>query len=103
FWLQAIDPAVHAVVPAAQTPCLPVPQAAPPPGLPSSTVPSQLLSRPSQASALGCVFWLQAIAPAVHAVRPVEHTPSLPVLQATLPPGLPLSTVPLQSLSRPSQ
>ena len=39
-------------------------------------MPLQSLSRPSQVSALGCTFWLQTIAPAVHAVVPVAQTPS---------------------------
>ena len=57
-----------------------------------STAPSQLLSRPSQTSVLGCLFWLHFTAPAVHAVVPAAQTPCLPVLHAAPPPGLPLST-----------
>ncbi len=96
-------PLLQAVVPAAQTPGLPVLQVRPPPGLPLSTTPSQSLSRPSQISADGCTFWLQTIPPLLQAVVPAAQTPSLPVLQAWPPPGLPLSTTPSQSLSRPSQ
>ena len=44
-------PAVHAVVPAEQMPCLPVLQPRPPPGLPLSIEPLQSLSLPSQTSA----------------------------------------------------
>src|SRR5439155_978974 len=97
--LHAIAPPMHAVVPAAQTPGRPVLHEAPPPGLPSSVLPLQLLSRPSQTSGLGATLRLQITAPAVHAVVPAAQTPSWPVLHAAPPPGLPLSTVPLQSLS----
>jgi hypothetical protein len=90
------------VVPAAQTPCLPVEQATLPPGLLLSTTPLQSSSIPLHISAVGCTSWLQTIAPPVHAVVPSEQAPSLPVLQASPPPGLPLSTTPLQSLSSPS-
>jgi hypothetical protein len=38
-------------------------------------------------------------APAVQAVSPAEQTPGRPEMQATLPPGLPLSTLPSQSSS----
>src|SRR5947207_3002880 len=103
FWLHTIAPPVHAVVPPAHTPGLPVLHDTLPPGLPLSTAPSQSLSRPSHTSGLGCTFWLQTIAPFVHAVVPAAHTPRLPVLHATLPPGLPLSIAPSQSLSRLSQ
>src|SRR5581483_11685775 len=82
FWLQRIAPLVQLVVPAAQTPVLPVLQASPPPGLPSSTVPLQLSSSPLHTSAVACTFWLQAMAPAVQAVVPAAHTPGLPVEQA---------------------
>jgi hypothetical protein len=53
FRLHAIAPDVHAVVPCAQTPDIPVLQLMPPPGLPSSTVPSQSSSTPLQVSAPG--------------------------------------------------
>src|SRR5439155_1184654 len=102
-WMQTMAPLVHAVLPAAHTPWMPVLQATLPPGLLSSVLPLQLLSLPSHVSALGCTFWLQTTAPPVHAVVPAAHTPWLPVLQAWAPPGLPLSTTPLQSLSLPSQ
>src|SRR4051812_10906361 len=75
----------------------------PPPGLPSSIVPSQLLSTPSQRSALGCTSWWQVTAPPAQGVVPAAQAPRLPVLQATPPPGLPSSTTPSQSLSTPSQ
>jgi hypothetical protein len=101
LWLQTIAPEVHAVVPAEQMPCRPVEQLSPPPGLLLSTTPLQSLSLPSHTSALDCTFWLQWRAPAVHAVVPAAQTPCKPVEHATLPPGLPLSTVPSQSSSRP--
>src|SRR6185503_21348584 len=75
FRLQASAPLVHAVVPAAHTPACPVLQLTPPPGFPSSTWPSQSLSSPSQISAPGCWFRLQATAPLEHAVVPAAHTP----------------------------
>src|SRR6476646_1451017 len=98
-----MTPLKQAVVPAAQTPSWPVLQATPPPGLPSSNTPLQLLSLPSQTSAEGSTSSLQTRVPAVQAVIPAAQTPSRPVLQATLPPGLPSSVRPLQSLSLPSQ
>ena len=51
---------------------------------------------------MGSVSWLQTTLPAEQAVVPEEHKPGSPVLQNTPPPGLPLSTAPSQSLSRPS-
>src|SRR5947199_283804 len=101
--MQCSEPAKQAVVPAEHTPRLPVEQATLPPGLPSSTWPLQLLSRPSQTSALGWTCWLQTTAPAMQAVVPAAHTPRLPVEQATLPPGLPSSVWPLQLSSAPLQ
>jgi len=56
FWLQRIAPPEQSVMPAEQTPGLPVVQAMLPPGLPSSTAPLQLLSRPSQLSVPAGVF-----------------------------------------------
>src|SRR5689334_22586910 len=78
-------------------------------GTPSAIVglmsiwPLQSLSSPSQISVLGLTLRLHAIAPLVQAVVPGAQTPACPVLQAAPPPGLPLSTAPLQLLSRPSQ
>src|SRR5262249_44454931 len=58
FGRHAIAPLVQCVVPAAQTPKRPVGQAAPPPGSPLSTTPSQSLSLPSQTSGVGTIsFW----------------------------------------------
>src|SRR5205807_2411667 len=102
FWLQATGPLVHAVVPAVQRPRWRVWDDTSPPGFPLSIWPSQSLSRPSQVSAGGSWFWLQAMEPLVHAVVPAAQTPRLPVLHAALPPGFPLSTTPSQSLSSPS-
>src|SRR5687768_7813173 len=89
FWLQTIPPMLHAVVPAAQMPCRPVLQFAPPPGLFSSAVPSQSLSRPSHVSLLGLLVGLHCSEPPEHAVMPAAHTPGEPVLHGTPPPGLP--------------
>ena len=52
FESQIRVPLWQTMVPAAQTPGRPVVQALPPPGFPSSTTPSQLLSIPSQASGI---------------------------------------------------
>src|SRR5262249_32628996 len=60
FWLHTSMPFEHAVVPAAQTPSLPVLQGWPP-RLPSSVWPLQSLSRLSHTSGDGCTFWLQTI------------------------------------------
>src|SRR4051812_19305989 len=98
-----IAPAAQPVMPAAQIPSLPVAQLWPPPGLPLSTAPLQSSSRPLQASVVGWTFWLQTTPPAVQAVVPAAQIPSLPVAQLWPPPGLPLSTAPLQSSSRPLQ
>ena len=46
---------------------------------------------------------LHLSAPAVQAVVPAAQTPGRPLAQATPPPGFPLSTTPLQSLSLLSQ
>ena len=73
---------MHWLVPAAQTPSLPVLHVAPPPGLPSSMAPSQLLSKPSQTSGPAATFCWQLTAPAVHWLVPAAQTPSLPVLHA---------------------
>jgi hypothetical protein len=100
--LHAIDPAAHAVVPALQTPDMPVEQLVPPPGFPLSTTPSQSLSTPSQTSGRGFVLRLQATAPDVQDVVPAVHAPNMPVLHIAPPPGLPLSATPSQSLSSPS-
>ena len=98
---QASAPPLHVVVPAAQTPCLPVEHATPLPGLPLSTTPSQSSSLPLHVSAPVCTVCTQTTAPLAHAVVPAAHTPSLPVAHATAPPGLPLSTAPSQSSSLP--
>src|SRR5262245_43667222 len=82
FWLQTMAPPEQLVVPAAQTPGLPVLQDWPPPGLPSSVEPLQLLSSPSHISVPGCWFWLQTMAPPEQAVVPAAQMPNLPVLQA---------------------
>src|SRR5882724_7139843 len=103
FRTQATAPATHACVPAAQTPGWPVPHAAPPPGFPSSGLPLQLLSRPSQISADGFTFLRHWIAPPLQLDVPAAQTPVCPVAQATPPPGFPSSTTPSQSLSAPSQ
>src|SRR5262245_19385041 len=103
FWLHMMTPLLQALVPGAQTPSLPLLQGLPPPGLPLSTTPSQLLSRASQVSVVGLRSWWPSVPPLLQALVPAAQTPSMPVLQGLPPPGLPLSTVPSQSLSRPSQ
>src|SRR5262245_36127473 len=90
--LHTMLPPEHAVVPAAHTPCWPVEHARPPPGLPSSTWPLQLLSRLSQTSDVGPWLRLHTIEPPEHAVVPAAHWPSWPVEHARPPPGLPSST-----------
>src|SRR3990167_7579142 len=96
-------PPLQLVVPAAQTPSRPVEQAWPPPGLPSSVAPSQLLSKPSQVSDEAETSWLQTTSPPLQLVVPVEQTPARPVAQAWPLPGLPSSVAPSQSSSVPSQ
>src|SRR5262245_5260922 len=103
FWLHMMTPLLQALVPAAQTPGMPVLQEALPPGLPLSTTPSQSLSRVSQTCVVCCRFWLHMMTPLLQALVPGAQTPSLPLLQGLPPPGLPLSTTPSQLLSRPSQ
>ena len=81
FWLQAIAPPVHAVVPAVHTPACRCCTACRRRGCPRrrrrcSCCRCRRRSRPRAAT-----FWLQAIAPPVHAVVPAEQAPSLPVLQ----------------------
>ena len=98
MWL----PPWHFIVPGAHTPGRPVAQAAPPPGLFSSTVPSQSLSMLSQVSAEGARLGLQVSTAPWHVTVPFEHWPSSPLVQAPPPPGLPSSGVPSQSLSTPS-
>src|SRR4051812_44795748 len=65
-------------------------------------MPLQSLSLPSQISGVGPTAPTQVIMPAVHAVRPCLHSPTL--LPQTWPTcgKLPLSTVPSQLLSMPS-
>src|SRR5262245_51906555 len=87
-----MPPLVQAVVPAAQTPELPVLHETPPPGLPLSTTPLQSSSTPLQISVAGCTFWLQTIAPLVQAVVPAAQTPFAPVSHA--PPIAPASAPP---------
>src|SRR5205085_770577 len=102
FWLHASEPFVQEVVPAAQSPAAPAEHGWLEPGLPSSTAPWQSLSMPSHGSGEGCASCLHATAPAGQAVVPAAQAPSVPVEHAAPPPGLPLSTVPSQSLSLPS-
>jgi hypothetical protein len=103
FCVQAIAPEEQVVVPAAHAPGWPVVHAEPLPGLPSSTVPSQSLSAPSQTSADAFWFDVHCRLPAVQVSEPAVHAPSNPVLHGAPPPGFPSSTAPSQSLSTPSQ
>src|SRR4051812_9231413 len=66
-----------------------------------STTPLQSSSSPLQVSVVGLWLRLQAAAPLTHEVVPGAQMPSWPVLHAIPPPGLPLSTTPLQSSSSP--
>ena len=100
---QPSDPPLHVVVPAAQTPDLPVTQARPLPGLASSTVPLQSSSLPLQSSVCAATFARQATAPLTHAVVPGAQMPGLAVVHDCPPPGLASSTRPLQSSSLPLQ
>src|SRR6266850_2238850 len=98
---QTNDPPVHCVAPKEHSP-VSVPHCAPPPGFPLSVIPSQSLSRPSHVSAAGPTPPTQITDPPVHCVAPKEHSP-VSVPHCAPPPGLPLSVIPSQSLSRPSQ
>ena len=94
-------PERQASIPAVQAPVV-LPQAAPPPGLPSSTEPSQSSSKPLHSSALPSMRPSQMIAPATQFWVPRRQTPmSLP--QAAPPPGLFSSVMPSQSSSTPLQ
>src|SRR5690349_6954462 len=89
------------VKPVAQMPIKPVGHCMPTPGLPSSMLPSQLLSRPSQSS--GCMgAGVHFTEPLTQLSMPFLHSPTTPVaVHAPPPPGLSLSIAPLQSSSRP--
>src|SRR4051794_28265594 len=91
-------------VPTRHAPGSMVTHAAPPPGLLSSTRPLQLSSRPLQVSdATGGWFAAHTIRPELQCSVPRADTPGMPVAPAEPPPGSPSSTMPLQSLSTPSQ
>ena len=79
-----------------------VPQLPPPPGSPSSMVPSQSSSSPLQSSAVGPVSPVQTSAPPMHCSRPWSQVP-VPVPQSRPPSGLPSSVMPSQSSSSPLQ
>ena len=96
--VQTSAPPMQVRVPGEHSPML-EPQAPPPPGLPSSVVPSQSLSRVSQSSADGPVAPEQEPnMPAVQTWEPGRHSPT-PLPHERLNP----STTPSQSLSRLSQ
>ena len=79
-----------------------LPQVAPPPGLPSSTLPSQSSSSPLQTSGAGPLPPTQVSPPPMHIWVPLVHSPAeLP--HAAPPPGLPSSVAPSQSSSSPLQ
>src|SRR5690606_31555363 len=101
--LQTMLPPMQLVMPGPQTPCCPVLQACPPPGLPSSVWPLQSSSRPLQLSDEGDVFGTQERLPPEQVEVPTEQTPGWPVGQTKPPPGLFSSTWPSQSSSRPLQ
>src|SRR5690606_10576242 len=93
---QVSDPETHASVPLLHSP-VSMPQLAPPSGSPSSTMPSQSLSRPSQRSGLGPVSPMQTRAPPMQVSTPSSHSPSSVAPQLPPPPGLPSSISPSQS------
>src|SRR4051812_41034301 len=70
--------------------------------MPLSTTPLQSLSLPSQSSCVGTVSPTQVSTPALHAVRPCLHSPTLLPHTLPTPARLPSSGMPLQSLSTPS-
>jgi hypothetical protein len=101
FCWHTTAPPEQEVVPWLHTPSRPVEHANPPPGLPLSVIPLQSSSRPLQVSDIGIEFCVQTIDPLVQLVVPIAQMPSMPVLHGAPPPGLPLSTMPLQSSSAP--
>src|SRR5262245_36545123 len=74
----------------------------PPPGLPSSTLPSQLLSSPSHTSGITGpgTHWID---PLMQCCVPFLHSPSPGATHIAPPPGSPSSTMLLQLSSRPLQ
>src|SRR5512140_1017059 len=86
---QASTPPWHIVLPDVHCPTS-VPQAAPPPGLPSSVAPLQLSSWLLQVSAVGPMPPTQTSPPFWHCSVPNSHAPTL-VPQRPPPPGLPSS------------
>src|SRR5205814_9128512 len=95
FWWQTIGPPEQVVVPALQVPGWPVSQAAPPPGFPSSTWPSQSSSMPLQISVVALLLGWQLSTPLEQTVVPAPQAPGLPVSQ--------LWPNALASSTRPSQ
>src|SRR5262245_15197930 len=100
-WRQCGAPDRQVVLPAAQTPGRPVLHAAPAPGFPSSTVPSQSSSRPLHISLEAWTFGAQISDPPEQVRVPAAQTPEIPVAQAAPPPGFPSSAAPSQSSSMP--
>ena len=80
----------------------PTPQVVGVEAMPLSTTPLQSLSKPSQTSAVGAPgVQVSTIAPPTQLYVPVEaHWPTPQVVGVE---AMPLSTTPLQSLSKPSQ
>jgi hypothetical protein len=92
----------HVVMPVAQMPSRPVWHCTPPPGLPSSTLPSQLSSRPLHVSGAGLAA-THCTLPFTQWVVPFLHSPNACATQETPPPGSPSSICLLQLSSRPLQ
>ena len=98
--MHVIEPETQCSVPGVHSP-VPSPHEAPPPGSPSSAVPSQSLSRPSHTSGAGGVSPRQIMDAPTHWIVPSAHSPTLDP-QGVPVPGTALSAVPSQSLSSPS-
>src|SRR5215217_4395883 len=101
FCTQSRTPWVQYFTPSPHTPWSPVSHVTSPPGFPSSTSPSQSLSRLSHCSADADWFCVHTTLPPVHAVVPVAQTPSNSVSHVVPPPGLPSSATPSQLSSIP--
>src|SRR5690349_1007441 len=94
---QVSAPPAQVSVPVRQAPII-EPQEPPPPGLPSSVVPSQSSSRPLQRSVVGPTSPAQLSEPPMQVVVPRTHSP-VSVPQAAPPPGLLSSMFESQSSS----
>jgi hypothetical protein len=98
--MQTTVPLSHEVTPATHSPAS-VPHDAPPPGLPSSIMPLQLLSLRSQVSARGS--FVQLTVPATHCFTAPWHSPTWLGHASPISGNGASSTLPSQSLSLSSQ